>query len=309
MNIYKLVKNRIKKIPFGKIDKKGIIWIRSVSPDAEELQHLISVSNIPLEELQETVEEEERPRLFKKNYIELIYAAPHLFKGEGLQTTEIYFYISNNLVITIEEEPNKILDKIEGKCKENLNRFMFESHGQFLFHVLDEINDEFLYRIERIAKNLDAFKVRDLTGMDLRKLFNANMASAYFNQAIIANLEVLNQLKKCHHKAFQAEDRANFNELYIDKLQILDTEKIQRELIMNLINIQSITSTERLNHTMKRLTGLALLIAVPTLVTSMYGMNIPLPFQDWEHSFGIIMGGTVILSFALLLFMHKMEWV
>lgn len=309
MRIFQLAHNAIKEVPEEKISKRGIAWIRSIAPDADEIQRLQKISGIPLEELQESIEEEERPRLSKKKYIELIYDAPHYYKGEGLQTMEVYFYLAKRLVITIEEEPSKVLTKIEAKCKENRSRFIFASQGAFLFHVLDEINDEFLVRIDRVSRNLDPLKRRELRNVDIDTLSQASITLAYFNQAILANVEVLSQLRKAHHKSITPEDRENFNELYVDKLQILDTEKVQRELVMHLINIQSIRSAERLNHTMKRLTGLALLIAVPTLVTSMYGMNIPLPFQDWEHSFAIIMGSTILVSLALLWFMHKKEWV
>ncbi len=309
MNIYKLVNSNIKEINFEDIDRKGTIWIRAIAPTEEDLKKLISISNIPIEELRESMEEEERPRLFKKRYIELIYDAPFYTKEDGLTTKEIYFYISRNLVITIEEETNKVLTKIENKCKANRSKFIFRSQGQFLFHVLDEINDEFLNRIERIGRNLHALRTTHVTKEDLRSLYDANLTSAYFNQALIANLEVLNQLKKCHHKSFKQNDRLAFNELYIDKLQIIDTEKIQRDLIMNVIDLQTIRSTDRLNTTVKRLTAFALLIMVPTFVTGLYGMNVEVPFAHHQHAFAIISAVMILGLFLLLYLFRKWDWI
>ncbi len=309
ISAYAIEKNKIVHADLDNLPRRGLVWIRSLESDDEELGWLSKLSRIPLTELKESYEEYERPRLTKKAYIELIYHAPHIFKDEGLQTLEIYFYIIGRLVITIENERNAILDRIEGKCIKNTVRFMFKSPGIFLYHALDEINDNFLSIIDKISSNTEAIKKADLGRMSINELYSKSMTLAYFNQSILANLEVLNQLRKSYYKSFVEMDRKNFAELYFDKLQILDTEKIQRELIMNLIDIQAITSTEKLNMTMKRLTGLALLIAIPTLISSIYGMNINLPFQDHPNSF-VFLSGFMIISTAVIMFIMRIfDWL
>lgn len=306
MDCYELDKGKIKSVQFEKIGKNKLTWIRAISPSEEDLKKIVEISNVPLEELRETVEEEERPRLSKKKYIELIYDLPHQFRNEGLQTMEVYFYLSGNLLITIEEEKTRVFNQIEEKCINNKGKFFFTSQGAFLFHALDSINDVFITRIERSSRVLNAKKEATI---NTTELYATSMMFAYFNQAIIANLEVLNQLKKCHHKAFDAEDRHNFNELYIDMLQILDTEKIQRELVMNMIDLQTILSTQTLNKTMKRLTAFALIFMVPTFITSLYGMNISLPLSNHPHAF-FILGAAMVGITVLLLGMFKFfDWV
>ncbi len=305
MYIYKSVKNRLKSVGLNSLRENEVTWIRSISPKENELVKLSEISNIPLDEFQESLEEEERPRLVRKKYIELIYNAPHRF-DEKLLTMSIYFYIIGNLIITIEEEPNTVLDRLEKKGKRN--SYFLKSAGKFLYTVLDSINDEYLTFIEKIARNLDTLKNPEKQ-IRILDLYHSNLTSAYFNQSIIANLEVLNQLKKSHHQIFNAQDRENFNELYYDKLQILDTEKIQRELIMNMIDIQSIISTDRLNKTMTRLTALAIIIAIPTLISGIYGMNIPLPLQESSIAFPAVMGGMFVVIIVALGLMRKMEWI
>lgn len=302
-------KNRIKKLNIDNLPKKSLTWIRLYSPEKEELETVSEISNIPLKELIESSEEEERPRLTKKRYLEIIYSAPHYYRDEGLQTQEIYFYISKNLMITIAKEKSKILDKIEKKFSKNLGKFMLKSHGKFLFYALDSINDDFLFIIDKIAANIETLKTKDLSQVNLADLYSKSITSAYFNQSILANVEVLNQLRKSHYKNFANEDRQNFSELYYDKLQILDTEKIQRQLIMNLIDIQSISSTEKLNVTIKRLTSLALLIATPTLISSIYGMNINLPFQNHPNAFWILAIFMSIPTIMLWMLMKKNDWI
>lgn len=306
---YTLQNHKIKAISPENQVNGNFVWVRSVAPEMDELNRLSELSNIPINELTESSEEEERPRLTKRRYMELIYSAPHMYKGEGLQTQEIYFYITRNMVITIEKERSRVLEKIEKKCRHNKIKFIFRSPGQFLFHALDEINDDFLTFIEKIATTVHSAKAEEMKKVDFRDLYTRSVTLAYFNQAIVANLEVLNQLKKSHHRTFTQQDRQNFAELYYDKLQVLDTEKIQREVIMNLIDIKTISSTEKLNLTIKRLTSLALLVAIPTLITSFYGMNIPLPFQEDPNAVWYIMILMIIPTGVLFGLMKYNDWI
>ena len=309
MELVRLENRKIRQITIDDLDTHKLTWIRVVQPSAEELERLATVTGIPYQEFKESIEEEERPRLLVKRYLELIYRTPHSYEQEGLQTSDLYVYIKNNLFITLENHRTNILDRFWSRCRRNKAKYLFSSHGQFLFNLLDEINDEFLYFIDRIASNVENIQGRGERGFEASTLYSLNITSAYFNQSIIANLEVLNQLRKSHFKAFTQEDRNVFNELYLDKLQILDTEKVQREVIMNLIDIQSIVSTEKLNQTMKRLTALALVIAVPTMISGVYGMNIPLPLSNSAHSFAIITGGMIGIVVALLIIMRRLRWL
>lgn len=309
MDIVRLEERKIRQVTLDELDTKRLTWIRSVQPTAEELEQLASVSGIPYREFKESMEEEERPRLLVRRYLEFIYRTPHSYETEGLQTSELYVYIKNNLIITLEQHETNVLNRFKNRCKRNKGKHLFKSQGQFLYHLLDEINDEFLYFIDRIASNVENVRGRGDLGFEASTLYSLNITSAYFNQSIIANLEALNQLRKSHFKAFTQEDRQVFNELYLDKLQILDTEKVQREVIMNLIDIQSIVSTERLNRTMKRLTALALVVAVPTMISGIYGMNIPLPLSDNPYSFLVITGGMIAMVVLLLLVMKRLRWL
>lgn len=309
MKIFSFENNKTNEVTFENISKKGITWIRLVKPTTEELNQVSELTKIPLEELQESIEEDERPRLYTKGYLELIYSAPHDFKEEGLQTQELYIYVRNNQIVTIEQERSKLFEFFQRRCSAKKAKFFMKSQASFLYHVIDKINDEFLAIIDRIAANIETVKKRDLSKVDLTSLYSTNITSAYFNQAILANLEALNQLKKSHFKLFTPQDRTIFNELYLDKLQILDTEKVQRELIMNMIDIQSIMSTERLNETMKRLAAFALIIAVPTLISSIYGMNIKLPLEDNPYAFYILTGVMISLTSAILIAMKKLDWI
>ncbi|MFC1539809.1 magnesium transporter CorA family protein, partial [Candidatus Latescibacterota bacterium] len=67
-------------------------------------------------------------------------------------------------------------------------------------------------------------------------------------------------------------------------------------------------SSHRMNSVMKTLTVIATLVLIPTLVTSIYGMNVPLPFQENPHSFLIVIAITVFFAGGMLMFFKKKDW-
>ena len=305
-------KNKIRKIELKDISKFKS-WVRLVDPTKQEIEEIAKFTNIPLSELLESYQEEERPRLTKENYIEIIYSAPYIEKGEGT-TVPLNIYLYKNNLITLEKRSNKILDLIENEMEKNRYKFLFKKGvSYFIFFILDKINDDFLTKIDKIARNIDVYEEvtkRDLTIKDIEKIYEQSVTLSFFNQALIANIEVLNALRKGHFKQFKGSDRTLFEELYYDALQVLDTEKIQREAITNLFQLQSIISSSKLNEFMKKLTTIALIIAIPTLISGMYGMNfLHIPLRNHPYGFIITSSIILIITFSFYLLFKRFDWV
>ena len=309
IKIFTLRKDRINIIKPGQIGRH-FVWIRCVKPTEEDIALLSEISNIPLEEFKESIEEEERPKVSHRKYLEIIYRAPFI-EDDDLITLPVYIYIYKNLIITVEKQPDKTLTEISEFMSRNKRKFLFrKGHGHFIFYILDAINDRFLSHIDKIADKIEIFEDRLLTDKETEQIYDSSVALTYFNQALLANLEVLNTLRKCYFRVFREEDRALFAELYFDALHILDTEKIQRDVITNLFNLQSIISANRLNLFMKRLASLALIVMIPTFITGMYGMNfIYIPLKEHPYGFYITVLMMLLVAGLITVWFVKIDWL
>ncbi len=311
IEIFTLENEQIKEIDFKDINKRNLIWIRCYSSIEESIKKLTEIMNIPLDEFKETLEEEERPKLSSGKYLELIYSAPYHGDDEVI-TLPIYIYVYKNILLTIEKEPHKIFTQISNKFRNNKGKFLFKKKlGYFIFYILDNINDLFLTYIDKIAGSIDLYEEKkDLTKKNFEDLYSLSITLSYFNQSLLANIEVLNSLRKCYFKSLTNLDRQHFTELYYDALHILDTEKIQREVISNLFNLQNIIITNRLNSLMKKLTALALIVLIPTFITGLYGMNFKyMPLLENRYGFFIIFGIMGFLSLIAYIIFEKIDWL
>lgn len=311
IELFTLGKDRIESMEHTDIGKtmtwvrivggRSTVWIRCVNPDDEKISLLSQISRIPIEEFRESVEEEERPKLSVNRYLEVVYGAPDLEEGDVV-TVPIYIYTINNLIITIEKKPNAVLNEISKSMYANKRRFLFKRPiGHFIFFMLDKINDEFLKYIDRIAVKVEVFKEKGgLSTENVAKIYDSSVTLSYFNQALIANIEVVNELRKSYYKSFRDEDRRHFSELYFDALQVMDTEKIQRDVISSLFNMQAVINSNRLNNFMKTVAFIALIIMVPTFITGFYGMNLDyMPLIHNRYAFHILLIIMLVVVFGL----------
>jgi magnesium transporter len=93
-------------------------------------------------------------------------------------------------------------------------------------------------------------------------------------------------------------------------LQIIDALKIQREIIMNIFNLQSMILSNQMNAFMKKLTALALIIMVPTLISGIYGMNVSnLPFATSSWSFLFVFGFMILITGTIFFAFKKQDWL
>ena len=309
---YSKARDEIKKIEPNK-STKLTSWIRIVEPNPEKIKFFSDNTGIPEAELLESLEEEERPKVSQGKYLEIIYRAPYTVDRE-LETLPVYFYLFPKKIVTVEKKPLRIMDSIAENMLHNKNKFLFRKGlPYFIFHVIDQINDDFLMRIDQIASRIDIyenFSKKEMSVRDIEKVYDQSVTLSFFNQALIANVEVLNILKKGYFRLIPVKDRVLFEELYFNVLQILDTEKIQREAVTNLINVHSIITSSRLNEFMKRLTIIALIVAIPTFFTGIYGMNFDyIPFA--EHAYGFFIVSSLIILITILIFFifKKLDWL
>ncbi len=303
-------KDQIKSISIKHLTRKPA-WIRIVGLDEEKINQLSKNLNIPVEELRESLEEEERPKISVRKYLEIIYRAPYYVEDE-LETTPIYFYLFHDKVVTIEKKPLKVMDAVAENLQSNKSKFLFKRGlHYFVYYAIDKINDDFLSRIDKIGAKIDIyenFSKKEMTVRDVEKIYDQSVALSFFNQALIANLEVLNSLKKGFFKHIPKKDNALFEEAYFDVLQIIDTEKIQRDSVSNLINVHSIITSTRLNEFMKRLTVIALIMAVPTMISGIFGMNfMNIPMRNHPYGFYITSAFIVLITISIFVIFTRKD--
>jgi magnesium transporter len=99
-------------------------------------------------------------------------------------------------------------------------------------------------------------------------------------------------------------DVDRLEELEVDLQQQMDLSDIYRELITNAMNAYDSIVNHNLNRVIKTLTSISLLVSVPTLIASIYGMNVGLPLENDPFAFALVMLTSLFITIPLLLFLR-----
>lgn len=290
---------------------KKPVWIRITNPTSEKLQILSRLTRIPLHELSVDVKFTERPKYeASANVVQITYKRPHM-EDEQLVTIPLHLYLVNNIIVTVEKKPSKVLDDLASQLETHQSRFMLRRPISYaIYYILDKINDDYLGRVENIAEKLEVFeKDLNFSKNDLETIYSYSIALTYFNQALVANLEVLTSLKKSDFRLFTRQDREKFTDVYDEARHVLDTQKMQGDIIATLIKLQNSITQQRMNMFIKRLTAITVVLMVPTLITGIYGMNFQfIPLAQHLHGFFITIIGIALITFVLAWVFAKGKW-
>ncbi len=311
-------KNTVEKKTFEQIilsNKKSqynktFYWINCVNSTEEELTQLSRLTGIKTEHFQDVLLDTERSTITKGKWLFISYRA---INKDLTNTTPLGIFSYKNLLITIEKEPIKPINKYKYLLAERKRTAAFaEGKISFIYHLFDNINDGFREKIISELNKTKSMEENSATLSSTKKIENIYTSIVnhiYLQNALSSNLEVLTSIVKGKLLEFHTF-RDEFVEIYEDVKELLYMEKMQKDVTNTLFNLHSSFATYELNETMKKITGWGFIIMLPTLIASIYGMNFrTIPFSQGPYDFTIMCAGMFLLMAAIFLYLRKIKWL
>ena len=159
-------------------------------------------------------------------------------------------------------------------------------------------------RRQAIEKNLSG----DLKDSDLMELHGLESTLVYFATSLRANATVLDRLTRYKRLEQYPDDRELLDDVIVEIRQAIEMTSIYRDDIKGTRELFSSILDNRLNNAMKYLTSITLLMAVPTVISGLYGMNVRadgMPFANSTAGFAIVLGLTLALCILSAWVLHK----
>jgi magnesium transporter len=130
----------------------------------------------------------------------------------------------------------------------------------------------------------------------------------YIN-ALMSSTSAIKKILSGNHLKLYDEDKDIIEDIQLEKQQQLETAKTNLKTIQNIRNAYTAIITNNLNSVIKLLTSLTIILTIPTIMSSMYGMNVKLPFSDHEYAFSAIsIIAILIMAFVTFIFIKK-DWI
>ena len=289
-------------------DEPLLIEIIGIRPN--DLAKISQHFEIDLDDLQDIQDLDERPRLqIEDKYTMIVLRVPvNLQKPEReYSTIPLAIFTNGRDIIVIQNE------EVPLRKQKLRNRVVYSTSAVDIIYKWWEIIihsfETTLDLIEESINQTEDYIMGEIYPSQLEWFFQLSRDAIFMETALQANIKVLRRLQRFHIIGRLILDIDKLEELEVDLQQQVELSAIYRELIKNAMNAYDSIVGHNLNRVIKTLTSISLLVSVPTLIASVYGMNVGLPFQEDAFAFIFVMFISFTLTIPLLFLLRKKNLV
>ncbi len=280
-------------------------WISVEDPTEQELLTLSEKLELEPDILLDALDPFEVPRIEKEDGITYIFARFAHKNGDKIITSPVLLVISPDLLITISIQALPFIDNF---VQEKIE-FYTTQRTKLLILLMMEMQKDYQRLVNAINKNIRSISL-DLDQIDNKEILTMIKFETLFNDFLFGLEPMAVSLRKFATGKFiklYEEDEDLVEELLVDNEQLILLCKVNQKGIFNLRESHYSVLTNNLNKTMKLLTSVTVILTIPTMVSSFFGMNVGLPFQDHPLAFLLILAITLVISVGLLAFFNKRD--
>jgi magnesium transporter len=167
---------------------------------------------------------------------------------------------------------------------------------------------EHLRAIEVVVNDLEAELQASLRNAELRGLLEQQKSLVHFRTAIASNMILLDRLLKDPHLQGDEAEREILDDAIVEMRQAAEMTNVASNILGEMMDAFASIISNNLNVVMKVMTAVMIMIAVPSLMAALYGMNVPLPGQNMPQMFGAILVVNALVVGALIVVFRRMRW-
>ncbi|HSX11584.1 MAG TPA: magnesium transporter CorA family protein [Chlamydiales bacterium] len=282
-------------------------WIYAKEANLEDLTKIAEIAHLDLNDIRDSLDKYELPRI---EHIEdnIFFFIRHPGTNEfGLYTETLTLILTNTFVIAISPHRSEI---IENLISSNTSLGTSQK-SKLILHILLKITQDYTNNIKRVRHSIlgaeQPPKIVDSNAIIVLTK-NEEILNQYLT-SIVPMRNVLEAMASGRYMNFYEQDLDLLEDLMIAMHQSEDVCRVNIKSIRSLRDSYHIIFTNDVNRTIKLLTALTIILSIPMIVVSIYGMNIALPFQTNTYAFPLIMGITIGASLTVLALFKRNRWL
>lgn len=288
-------------------------WIKVSAPTQEEIDILVNHFKVPQQFIDYSLDEDEMAKYDNINdSILLVVDIPHknTVSGEEPYMTRILgIVMTKDYVITICNYQTKVLDNLISKYG---NKISTNKRNELTLYILLATANKYLDCLQRINETIETSEKsvrRFMRNEDLVSLYFLQKSLVYFTVGLKSNQLMMQKLLRINLFDKYPEDRELLEDVIAEINQAREMSEIANNILYQMMETFSYMIANTQNAIIKVLTSVTILISIPTLIASVYGMNIPLPMSQSPHSFIIIMGATMLITILIAFVFVRHRWL
>ena len=291
------------------------VWIGLNEPSADLLrvvQHEFSLHDLAVEDAHRA---HQRPKL--ERYDDALFVVMHTV-GVNAQLHELEFgethlFVGPRYVVSVRHGASVSYTQVRSRC-EATPALLEKGPGFVLYSLMDFIVDQYFPAVDLLEGQLEAIEeeifhdgvTRDTT----QRIYALKRELLQLKHAVSPLIDVTNRLMRSDLALIPQDSHPYFRDVYDHVVRVNEMVDILRELLSSALEANLSLISVRQNEAMKRLAGWAAIIAVPTMLAGIYGMNFKfMPELEWRWSYPVVMTTMVAVCGYLYVRFKRSGWL
>ena len=287
-------------------------WINVTRPTTEEIAALTKEFKLPSDSINDILDADERPRVeFEDDWTLVILRIPIEVVNDGVpfNTIPLGIFLTENFTLTLCLQENDILPVGQPSYLREQYRGIKDSLNFILRLFLRSSNTylKYLKHINQMTALIEQDLEKSIKNSELNKLLKMEKCLVYFITSLKANEIVLAKLRMSRKITSEINEDL-LEDAIIENQQALEMAKIYSDIQSGMMDAFASVISNNLNVVMKQLTLISILLMIPTLIASMFGMNVPNFMENSPFAFPSVIVGSLLLSAVGVVAFRKRQW-
>lgn len=284
-------------------------WINLENPSDLEIETVVEKTGIPEDMIKAALDEEERAHIdVDDDYTLIVIDIPVINEEKDTyvySTLPFAMVFSEKVFVTVCLRDTSVISDFVNNAVRN---FDVNKRTRFIYQILYLTATKYLHYlklIDRTASRIQQSLHRSLKNTELIKLLDLDKALVYFSTSLNANQVVINRIKQLSLIKHYEEDDDLLDDVIIENKQAIEMASIHREVLSGTMDAFASVISNNQNIVMKLLTALTIILTIPTVLASLWGMNVPVPLENNPYAFWIIVGIVVAILIPVIIIMIR----
>ena len=290
-------------------------WINVVNPDSDDVQLVSMVTEIPTDVLKTALDTEERSHVeIEDNYVFVVINIPIILETDSYDTLPLGIFITSDFIVTLCIQETEVMRAF---TKNTYPLFHTFKKTRFLFQILYRSATLFLRYLMQINHRTDDLEEtlrHSMRNKEFFMLLELQKSLTYFTSALRGNGIVMERLMRLrrntalHHliKMYE-EDEDLLEDVIIENKQAIEMVEMYSNILMSMSDTFASIISNNLNIVMKFLASITIMLAVPTIIFSLWGINVQVPFQDSANGFFFGSGIALICTITAAILLWRKD--
>jgi len=286
-------------------------WVKAIDPTPDEIEKLVNLG-VDVDYINYSLDLDETPRIERdEEYTFILIRIPHRQPEHDIPYTTIPLgiMIKGNTIVTICRYDKEMFDVL---AKGKYRLLKTGKRYRFALYIFLETATRYLVHLREINRATEAIEdqlQKATRNRELLELLKYQKSLTYFSTALRANEVMMERVQRTQIFSYYEEDQDLLEDVITENQQAMQMTNIYTQIILSMMDAFASIISNNLNGVMKALAALTIILNLPTIVASFYGMNVALPGETHPFAFVSVVGAAVALTFLATFIFYKRDWL